>query len=440
LRGELTSADDTLRSWVPNFEPTKNKITTVVERARALGYEPLLAEALLRLGRVETKLERPKRAQAALEEAVKLARGSAHDALLYDAIVDLVEVVGVEQGLLPEAETWIGLAVAESKRQPADARRLARLELATARVRFRAKAWDDALTRGGRALGLREKAFGERSREAAEVRLVRAAIHRAKGDLPAARRDAEAAADVAEHDPILKSGIGRGPYRLGLAETLLASGELELALRELEQADEELSQFGRATSVQLAVADALARAYRAKGEADKATAAADKALAGFLEERDGKLAFHDPTGAARSSGAIDIAERIKGRVEKRDDPNAISDANAKAAAQAAEGNEAAALGELDLVLARAVENPALVAASQGAIRYNLALLSLRKGDLASASSHVAESLSAIAREVGDDSLRYGVALALEARVLERQGSDKAPARAEAAQKLIALRR
>jgi tetratricopeptide (TPR) repeat protein len=173
LRGELGSADDALRSWVPNFEPTKVRINAVVERARALGYEPLLGEALLRLGRVEIALERPKRAQAALEEAVKLARGSRHDALLYDAIVDLVEVVGVEQGLATEAETWIGLAVAESKRQPDDARRLARLELAIARTRVRAKAFEDARGHFDRALVLRQQAFGERSREAAEVLLGR---------------------------------------------------------------------------------------------------------------------------------------------------------------------------------------------------------------------------------------------------------------------------
>ncbi len=440
LRADLEKTDKELADWKPRWDDTKRSVEKAVARARELAYEPLLAEALVRLGRVESKLERPKKAQAALEEAVTVARGARYDELLYDATISLVELVGEEQGLDKEAETWIGFAQAEAKRHPDDTSQLARLDLAIAKVRLRSGKAALAKTHIDKAISARER-DGSPPRDVAAALRVRVYVSLAVADAPTALADARRESGLIEHDVIGNLGVDGAYHDLALGDALVANGKHSDAIATLKAAEQKASPTEAAIPVLLAIWDAEARAYRGLGDQALASEASDKALASFLAEaEDGKLSFHDPTGTARSSGAIDFATRIKSKVEKPDDPTALRDACAKAAATAVEGNEPEAIRLFDVALASAEANPGLLAGALGAIHYDRALLMARKGDLATASAEIKASLEALFREVGEDHIRYGTAALLESKILARLGSPEANARADKARAIIARRR
>ncbi len=190
----------------------------------------------------------------------------------------------------------------------------------------------------------------------------------------------------------------------------------------------------------LLVADAEALLLAAKKDDAAARGAVERALAGLLyEDASGKLVARDTSGSARSSGAIDFAQRIKSKVEKPEDAVTIADANDKAAARAVEGDEAAAARELASALTRAEGSSVTVGGATGAIRFNLALLARRTGDLAAARDHVTAALVSLRREVGEDHVRVGAALALEAQILGKLGSAESPLRADAAAAIFVKR-
>lgn len=440
VRKELQSIDRELAGFLPKLEPLQKRAEAAVGRARKTGYDPLVAEALVRVGRAELLVERPKRARAAHEEAVKLARASRHDQLLIEASVELVEIATQLSAPSSETESWVGLAEAEAKRSDDPAVK-ARLDLAIGRLRLGDGKASEAAEHFDRALALRAQRFGSDSREVAEVRRERARAARARGALAEAHTDATLALAFVKNDVILRGSRESSRYSLELAEVLLAQGKPADAAAELEPAITKAAEFGRLAGESLRLYDALARACAARNLRDDAQRAADAALSSFVIEVDGgALDYRDPSGEKRTAGAIDIAEQIKGRAQRPTDASALIESNAKAAATAVEGDEPRAISLLEDVLARANENPALVAGALGAIHHNLALLELRRGDLAAASRHVGESLAALAREVGTDHIRYGVALALEARILGKLGSPSAAARAEAANRVLDQRR
>ncbi|MCA9718568.1 MAG: serine/threonine protein kinase [Myxococcales bacterium] len=75
----------------------------VVERARALGYRPLLAEALLRVGALELRLGGYATAERALDEGLWEAVASGHAPVAAEAAITLLSAVGVRQGRFDEA-------------------------------------------------------------------------------------------------------------------------------------------------------------------------------------------------------------------------------------------------------------------------------------------------------------------------------------------------
>ena len=440
LREELRAFDAEASVWTPNYSQRSKTLRVLVERARALDYDPVLAEALLRLAALERKLERPKQAQEALEEVVRLARASRYDELLYDATVALVELVGVELGRVDQAEPWIGFAQAEAKRQPQDKRRAGRLALAVARVRRKAGQPAEARKSLDEALSLREAEYGPLAIEVAEVLRERARSKLELGDPAAGLKDADRALRIASAVAGTRKSPEFGEYVLLRGELLLASEQWQEATEQLREAEELSERYGVASIPQLSTWDAQARLFTLRKEPEAATEAALKALSGLLEEAsDPPLRFHDPTGNARTAGAIDFATRIKSKVQLPDDPSAISELNARACATAVEGDELGAIALLEEALSQADTNPTLALGSSGAIRHNLALLQIRKGDLASASANIQESLAALGREVGDNHIRYGVAVALEARILAKLGSPRAPDRGALAHKILAAR-
>jgi serine/threonine protein kinase/tetratricopeptide (TPR) repeat protein len=78
----------------------------VVEEARAVGYKPLLAEALGLAGTVASKASDTANAQRCFMEAMLVADASHHDEVRADVAARLVALVGNDQGRFEEAKRW----------------------------------------------------------------------------------------------------------------------------------------------------------------------------------------------------------------------------------------------------------------------------------------------------------------------------------------------
>ncbi|MFO0615745.1 MAG: serine/threonine-protein kinase [Polyangiaceae bacterium] len=439
IRAALGDVDPNASSW--NLGPVKTTVDDLVGRARAAGYDPVTAECLVALAKIESQLERPKRAKEALDEAVRLARASRYDALLFDATIELVRIAGVELGDAKEAETWIGLAEAEAKRRPEDRARRAALDLAIGQVRRRQGKLEDAAPLLDRAVALREAELGPDALEVADALVERSELELARGDAEGAKRDATRARDVAKALVVVRDGPAMVRFEVARGSALLAAGDTAAAGAALDEAIEIAKRYGHDRSpVALTAYDVRARLARA-GAPTEARSDADRAAMGMLVEgADGKLTFSDPTGSGRSSGAIDFAAKIRGKVEKVDDVHHVSEENALACARAAEGDEPGALAALDRALAHADENPATVGGTLGALHYNRALLLARSGDLAAATAEIDLAKAFVEREVGADHVRVGLVELARARILRRLGSAAAKSVGRGAAKILAARR
>jgi serine/threonine protein kinase/tetratricopeptide (TPR) repeat protein len=78
----------------------------LVEKARALGYQPLVAETLALLGTMYTKSNDSHAAEQALVESYFAADASRHDEVRAEDASFLVWVVGYQQGRYTEAQRW----------------------------------------------------------------------------------------------------------------------------------------------------------------------------------------------------------------------------------------------------------------------------------------------------------------------------------------------
>lgn len=78
----------------------------LTSEARTIGYPPLLAESLYRLGVIQMAFERIEEAERTLDEATWVAVASRRDELAASAAVDQVYNVGYLQRNLPEALRW----------------------------------------------------------------------------------------------------------------------------------------------------------------------------------------------------------------------------------------------------------------------------------------------------------------------------------------------
>jgi tRNA A-37 threonylcarbamoyl transferase component Bud32/tetratricopeptide (TPR) repeat protein len=389
LRAELREIEAEVARHPLDYAPLHRRALRAVATGRDLDYPPVLAECLLTAARLDKKLARPRRAEIALEELVRLARAARYDALLFEATVSLAEVVGVDQGRAKDAEPWLDFAEAEATRAK-DGAATAKLALTRGRVLARAGRSEDARNALTAALESTERAHGADALEVAEVLRERAVVHRSLGNPERAVLDAGRAWAIAEQRLVIRDGeeAARFLATLGLAQ--LDEGALERAAATLERAARAAESYGTMSTVALSVRDAEARLAHLRGDAATARARGERALAGLLVENEaGALTFLDPTGTERSAFAIDFAARVKSQVEKPDDASAIRDQNARAARTATEGDEAGAARLFADALARAEENPSLDASSAGAIHHNRALLALRRRDLAEAQEEVA---------------------------------------------------
>ncbi|HEX3693775.1 MAG TPA: serine/threonine-protein kinase [Polyangia bacterium] len=82
------------------------KAPDVVEAARALKYQPVLAESLVVMGVLQHKSGDPRAAEHSLEEAYLIAESSRHDEVKAQAATEEVWAVGYLEGKYPQGEAW----------------------------------------------------------------------------------------------------------------------------------------------------------------------------------------------------------------------------------------------------------------------------------------------------------------------------------------------
>ncbi|MCA9718178.1 MAG: serine/threonine protein kinase, partial [Myxococcales bacterium] len=152
-RGELARAKADQSAG--RFKLGEARARDVVEEARALGYRPLLAEALLRRGALLGEDARYDEAVAALAQALEQALALGHDELAPEAALALLDVVGNRQLNFDVAAPYEGVARALLERTgqgagPAEARLLH----IVGRVHMEQGHFDDAERELGGALSL----------------------------------------------------------------------------------------------------------------------------------------------------------------------------------------------------------------------------------------------------------------------------------------------
>jgi eukaryotic-like serine/threonine-protein kinase len=88
------------------WRATRTEIPKLITDVRALGYQPLIAEALYLEGVIATKAIDTPAAERAMVEAFWLSDASRHDELRAQVATQLVFVVGYGQGRFDEAQRW----------------------------------------------------------------------------------------------------------------------------------------------------------------------------------------------------------------------------------------------------------------------------------------------------------------------------------------------
>jgi tetratricopeptide (TPR) repeat protein/predicted Ser/Thr protein kinase len=99
-----------------NFEEGLSLAEAAWATSRAVGYEPLRAEAALRVGALLEHVDRFPEAADAMEEAYFVASSEGYDAVRADAAVWLVLIVGKDLGEVQRVEPWIRHAETEVER------------------------------------------------------------------------------------------------------------------------------------------------------------------------------------------------------------------------------------------------------------------------------------------------------------------------------------
>jgi eukaryotic-like serine/threonine-protein kinase len=135
-----------------------------LERARALDFEPVTAEALLALGlAVDRQRAQEQRGEALLREAAWAAQRSGHDSVLIRAAAALADTLGADQVKLELANTWADLARATFVSHGEDPGIEAEVRGHLGKLAMAAGDYDSALVEYERALDLARQREGERS-------------------------------------------------------------------------------------------------------------------------------------------------------------------------------------------------------------------------------------------------------------------------------------
>lgn len=205
----------------------------LLTRARGLGYEPLVAEALLVRGDALLVQGRVEDARIDLEEATWSAIGTGHDLVAVDAATSMVWLESESVRDSVAAQRWVDIVRAELRRSGDAPATSARAANAIGVSMANAGRWDDALAEYERGLS-RIAADPTEAYTAFTLRVNIANVYSARGDGPRAR-------EIYEHElEGFEAMLGRDHPTVNILRRLLSdvlseSGELERA-RELGEA------------------------------------------------------------------------------------------------------------------------------------------------------------------------------------------------------------
>jgi eukaryotic-like serine/threonine-protein kinase len=114
LRSRL--AETKARFDAGRWKETLKEAPRLVAQARAIAYQPLLAESLALAGRMEEKANDARASEQSLSEAFRLADASRHDEVRAEVATNLVYVVGNQEGHFDDAIRWSETASAVLQR------------------------------------------------------------------------------------------------------------------------------------------------------------------------------------------------------------------------------------------------------------------------------------------------------------------------------------
>ncbi|MEM9459781.1 MAG: tetratricopeptide repeat protein [Myxococcota bacterium] len=136
------------------------QLAPVLERAEALGYMPLLAEAKQISGTLRQKHGQYAEAERELARAYALATEYGHDPLMFEAAKELAYVVGYRQARHDQGLLWAQTALPLARRSH-EAAKQAAITSTMGAIRYGQGHYEDAEHHYRRALELRRHALGE---------------------------------------------------------------------------------------------------------------------------------------------------------------------------------------------------------------------------------------------------------------------------------------
>jgi tetratricopeptide (TPR) repeat protein len=215
--GQIKAVDDAGR-----YAAALEQLKPVVDEARTLGYRPLEAEALLRMGRATGELGENVGAEGIFEQALHASVASHHDDLLAEISAWLVWVVGF-QGRFSDADRWRRFAEAAIERSSVQESIAYSWLLNNVGVIYHLQGRvPESLEYQRRALAIKEKVLGPDDPDVA-VTLGNMAL-----TLNSLNRSAEGLSTVDRAMRILKRALGESHPRI--ADGLSNRGEILLSL------------------------------------------------------------------------------------------------------------------------------------------------------------------------------------------------------------------
>ncbi|MFT3843050.1 MAG: serine/threonine-protein kinase [Myxococcaceae bacterium] len=276
-RGELAAVKSLADSG--QIAPALTRAHTAAELARAAGFAPLIAEALVRQGELQTRAGERKQAEQTLQESVWFAQVGGDDELAARGWNALAYLVGVELGRGVEGQAFGNYAAAVIARDGDDPELRAENLLDTGLMLQKEGKFEEALKVLKESLSLREKVFGPEHPAVAAAMSKVGNTYILAGQFSDARQFQERALAIrskllgAQHPDTSAS------YH-NVAICLSHLGEREKAIGYLQQAlDADTAVFGPHSDHTAQTRQTLAKAWFQNHQNDRARAAAEQSLA-----------------------------------------------------------------------------------------------------------------------------------------------------------------